>query len=47
MASCTKVQNSDGGNIDEFPEICQYFPIKIFHLDSYLPLMNLWQSGST
>ena len=35
------------GEFDEFPAIRQYFPIKIFHLVSYLPLMNLWQSGST
>ena len=35
------------GKFDEFPAIRQYFPIKIFHLVSYLPLMNLWQSGST
>ena len=37
-------QNCDRGNIDkfdEFPVIRQYFPIKIFHLVSYLPLMNL------
>ena len=38
-------QNFDEVNIDElaeFPAICQYFPIKTFHLVSYLPLMNLW-----
>ena len=36
-------QNFDGGNIDEFdefPAIRQYFPIKIFHLVSYLYEMN-------
>ena len=41
-------QNFNGGNIDkfdEFPAIRQYFPIKILHLVSYLPLINLRQSG--
>ena len=45
---CT-AQNFDGGNIDEFdefPAICQYFHYQNFPF-SYLPLMNLWQSGST
>ena len=39
-----------GENIDEFDEfsaIRQYFPCKIFHLVSYLLLMNLWRSDST
>ena len=44
-------QNFDGENIDEFdkfPAIRQYFPnIRIFHLVSYLLLMNLWRSRST
>ena len=34
-----------GENIDEFDEflaIRQYFSYQIFHLVSYLPLMNLW-----
>ena len=42
--------NFDGENIDgfdEFPAVHQYFPIKIFHLVRYLPLMNLWRFGST
>ena len=33
-------QNFDRGNIDEFPAIRQYFPIKIFCLVSYLYEMN-------
>ena len=32
---------------DEFPAIRQYFPYQNFHLVRYLPLMNLWQFGST
>ena len=40
-----------GKNIDEFPAIRQYFPYQnftlIFILVSHLPLMNLWQLGST
>ena len=32
---------------DGFPAICQCFSYKIFHLVSYLPLMNLWCSGFT
>ena len=30
-----------------FQQFVNIFPIKIFHLVSYLPLMNLWRSGST
>ena len=32
---------------DKFQAIRQYFPIRIFHSVSYLPLMNLWLFGST
>ena len=34
-------------NLTNFQQFINIFPIKIFHLVSYLPLMNLWRSGST
>ena len=42
--------NFDERNIDEFdkfPTIRQYFPYQNFPFSYYLPLMNLWRSGST
>ena len=34
-------------NLTNFQKFVSIFPTKIFHLVSYLLLMNLWQSGST
>ena len=34
-------------NLMNFQQFVNIFPIKIFHLLSYFPLMNLWLSGST
>ena len=34
-------------NLTNFQQFINIFPIKIFHLFSYLLLMNLWRSGST
>ena len=34
-------------NLTNFQQFVNIFPMKIFDLASYLPLMNLWQSGST
>ena len=33
-------------NLMNFQQFVNIFPIKIFHLVSYLPLINLWQSGT-
>ena len=34
-------------NLMNSQQFINIFPIKIFHLVNYLPLINLWQSGST
>ena len=33
-------------NLTDFQQFVNIFPIKIFHLVSYLSLMKLWQSDS-
>ena len=40
MAQIWMGENID--EFDEFPAIRQYFPHEIFHLVSYLLLVNLW-----
>ena len=36
-----------GEILTNFQQFVNIFPIKFFHLVSYLPLINLWRSGST